>query len=87
MDKDTKTAIMADYAIKEGDTGSADVQVAVLTARIKELTEHMKEHPKDVHSRRGLMAMVSRRRKLLKYLNDKNPEHYRALIKRLGLRR
>jgi small subunit ribosomal protein S15 len=71
MDQDTKTAI----------------QIAVLTARVKELTEHMKEHPKDVHSRRGLMAMVSRRRKLLKYVHDKDPEHYRALIKRLGLRR
>lgn len=82
-----KQQVMNEYATKEGDTGSPEVQVAVLTSRINALTEHMKEHKKDVHSRRGLLMLVSRRRKLLAYLKDKDAERYENLIKRLGLRK
>ncbi len=82
-----KTAIIKEYARGEGDTGSPEVQVAVLTARIKELTEHLKENPKDFHSRRGLLKMVGRRRNLLSYLKKKDIERYRSLIERLGLRK
>ena len=81
-----KQKIMGDYQRKAGDTGSPEVQVALLTARIVELTEHFKQHKKDFHSRRGLLKMVSRRRKLLDYLKRTNLESYRALIERLGLR-
>ena len=82
-----KAQIIADYQLKAGDTGSSEVQVALLTARINELTNHFKEHVKDHHSRRGLLRMVSRRRKLLDYLKQTNVDSYRALIQRLGLRK
>jgi small subunit ribosomal protein S15 len=82
-----KQAIIEKYATKPGDTGSPEVQVAVLTARIQELTEHLKEHPKDHHSRRGLLKMVGKRRNLLGYLKEKDIERYRSLIDRLGLRK
>ena len=80
-------AIVADYATKEGDTGSPQVQVALLTHNINKLQGHFKSHKKDHHSRRGLVRMVSTRRKLLDYLKGKNVEAYQDLIKRLGLRR
>ena len=83
----TKAGIVADYQRKAGDTGSPEVQIALLTARINDLTGHFKEHVKDHHSRRGLLRMVSRRRKLLDYLKTKNVDSYRALIERLGLRK
>ncbi len=82
-----KRDIMKKFAIHEGDTGSPEVQVAVLTARINSLGEHMNTHPKDFHSRRGLLSMVSRRRKLLDYLKRESGERYSTLIKALGLRR
>jgi len=78
---------MREYATHDGDTGSPEVQVAVLTSRIRHLTEHMREHKHDFHSRRGLLQMVGRRRRLLKYLQKKDIERYRSLIGRLGLRR
>ena len=81
-----KQKIMGDYQRQAGDTGSPEVQVALLTAHIIELTEHFKQHKKDFHSRRGLLKMVSRRRKLLDYLKRTNLASYRALIERLGLR-
>ena len=87
MSKEKKTAIIKEYGRTEGDTGSPEVQVAVLTARIQELTEHLKEHPKDHHSRRGLLKMVGQRRGLLGYLKEKDIERYRALIEKLGLRK
>ena len=87
ISKEKKTAIIKEYARSEGDTGSPEVQVAVLTARIQELTEHLKENPKDHHSRRGLLKMVGQRRGLLGYLKEKDIERYRALIERLGLRK
>ena len=82
-----KKSIITDYARQENDTGSPEVQVALLTARINDLTEHFKKHVKDHHSRRGLLKMVSRRRKLLDYLKGRNPDGYKALIERLGLRK
>lgn len=82
-----KQAIIKEYARTEGDTGSPEVQVAVLTARIQELTEHLKVNHKDHHSRRGLLKMVGRRRNLLAYLKKKDIERYRQLIERLGLRK
>ena len=82
-----KAAIVADYQRAQGDTGSSEVQVALLTARINELTGHFKEHKKDHHSRRGLLRMVSRRRKLLDYLKNTNLGSYRTLLERLGLRK
>jgi small subunit ribosomal protein S15 len=84
---ENKDAIIREYATHDGDTGSPEVQVAVLTARIQHLTEHLREHKHDFHSRRGLLKMVGRRRRLLKYLQKKDVERYRALISRLGLRR
>jgi len=87
ISKEKKTAIIKENARSEGDTGSPEVQVAVLTARIQELTEHLKENPKDHHSRRGLLKMVGQRRGLLGYLKEKDIERYRALIERLGLRK
>ena len=78
---------MNEYARTPGDTGSPEVQVAVLTARISELTEHLKANPKDNHSRRGMLKMIGQRRGLLDYLADKDIERYRSLIERLGLRR
>ena len=85
--KEKKADIMKEYARTEGDTGSPEVQVAVLTARIAELTEHLKANPKDHHSRRGLLKMVGKRRNLLKYLKNTDIERYRSLIERLGLRK
>jgi len=82
-----KEEIIREFQIHEGDTGSAEVQIALLTARIKHLTEHLKKHPKDFHSRRGLMKLVGRRRKILKYLRGKNPESYKEVIQKLGLRK
>lgn len=85
--KDKKQAIIAEYGLKEGDTGSPEVQVAILTARIQELTEHLKVNQKDHHSRRGLLKMVGQRRGLLAYLKKIDIERYRALIDSLGLRK
>ncbi len=85
--KEKKQEIMQEYATKEGDTGSPEVQVAILTYRINELNEHLKEHKHDHHSRRGLLKMVGKRRNLLGYLKDKDIERYRSLISRLGLRK
>ena len=82
-----KQRLMKDYATKDGDTGSPEVQVAVLSSRIATLTEHFKTHKKDNHSRRGLLMMVARRRKLLDYVKGKEEARYKDLIKRLGLRR
>ncbi|TDR29059.1 30S ribosomal protein S15 [Hydromonas duriensis] len=82
-----KTDIVAQYQRAPGDTGSPEVQVAILTARINDLTEHFKAHHKDHHSRRGLLKMVSRRRKLLDYLKRKDADAYRSLIERLSLRK
>lgn len=82
-----KEQLIKDYGIKEGDTGSPEVQIAILTSRITTLTEHFKTHKKDNHSRRGLLKMVSQRRKLLDYVRGKNEERYKSLIERLGIRR
>ena len=82
-----KVEVVSKYQQKEGDTGSPEVQVALLTTRIVQLTEHFKEHNHDHHSRRGLLRMVNQRRKLLDYLKGKNVERYKALISSLGLRR
>jgi small subunit ribosomal protein S15 len=82
-----KTALVSEYATKKGDTGSPEVQVALLTERINNLTDHFKTHKKDVHSRRGLLMMVSKRRSLLDYLKKTDAPRYDALIQRLGLRK
>lgn len=87
LDADVKQKIIAEYATTEGDTGSPEVQVAMLTQRIKDLTEHSREHKHDHHSRRGLLLLVGKRRRLLRYLESVDVERYRSLIKRLGLRR
>lgn len=87
LDAQLKTQIMKEHATKEGDTGSPEVQVAVLTRRIADLTEHLKTHKHDHHSRRGLLLLVGRRRRLLNYLQKTDISRYRALIERLGLRR
>ncbi len=87
LTKAEKTAIMQEYATKEGDTGSPEVQIAVLTADINKLNGHFKQHPKDFHSNRGLLKKVGKRRDLLKYLKNTDLERYASLIKRLGLRR
>ena len=87
MTQAEKTAIIAEYATHEGDTGSPEVQIAVLTKRINDLTEHLKEHKKDHHSRRGLLKMVGHRRNLLAYLQKNDIERYRSIVARLGLRK
>ena len=87
ISKEKKQAIIKEYARTEGDTGSPEVQVAVLTARIEELTEHLKVHHKDHHSRRGLLKMVGQRRSLLAYLTKVDIERYRSIIARLGIRK
>lgn len=87
MDKATKQQIITTYARSEGDTGSPEVQIALLTKRIQELTEHLKVHHKDHHSRRGLLMMVGHRRSLLNYLKDTDIERYRAIVSSLGLRK
>ena len=87
LDAAVKQSIIQDFATSEGDTGSPEVQVAVLTQRIKDLTEHMKVHKHDYHTQRGLLAMVGRRKRMLSYLKNTDIARYRALIERLGLRR
>ena len=82
-----KLAVIKEYATHEGDTGSPEVQVAILTSRIQYLTDHLKEHKKDHHSRRGLLKLVGQRRNMLDYLRRKDIERYRSLIERLGLRK
>lgn len=87
MEKQKKTEIITKYAMHEGDTGSPEVQIAVLTERINDLNEHLKMHKKDFHSRRGLLKMVGQRRGLLNYLKNKNIERYRTIIASLNLRK
>lgn len=87
METEQKKAIIAEHAKHEGDTGSPEVQVALLSARIEQLTGHFKEHKKDFHSRTGLLKLVGQRRKLLKYLKQTDVKRYRALIEKLGLRK
>ena len=85
--KEGKTAVIEANKTHENDTGSPEVQIAILTARIQQLTEHLKQHPHDNHSRRGLLKMVGKRRKLLDYLAKKDIERYRAIIAKLGIRK
>lgn len=87
LSQERKDEIIKEYATHEGDTGSPEVQVALLSARIKELTEHFRTHHHDHHSRRGLMLLIGKRRRLLSYLADEDIERYRSLISRLGIRR
>lgn len=87
MLKEEKTAIIQEYAMHEGDTGSPEVQIAVLTKRINDLTEHLRTHQKDHHSRRGLLKMVGSRRSLLNYLQNNDIERYRSIIAKLGIRK
>ncbi|GAA1790381.1 MAG: 30S ribosomal protein S15 [Actinobacteria bacterium] len=87
LSADVKKSIIAEYGTSEGDTGSPEVQIAMLTQRIKDLTEHARAHKHDHHSRRGLLLLVGQRRRLLRYLESVDVERYRSLIKRLGLRR
>ena len=84
---EAKLAVIKEYATHEGDTGSPEVQVAILTSRIQYLTDHLKEHKKDHHARRGLLKLVGQRRNMLDYLRRKDIERYRSLIERLGLRK
>lgn len=86
LDNETKNTIIAEYSTHEGDTGSPEVQIALLTRRITDLTQHSREHKHDHHSRRGLLLLVGRRKRMLRYLADIDIERYRSLIKRLGLR-
>ncbi len=85
--RELKQEVIESYAVKDGDTGSPEVQIALLTERIRDLTEHLRSFPKDNHSRRGLLKLVGSRRRLLAYLVKKDPTRYRAVIGRLGLRR
>jgi small subunit ribosomal protein S15 len=87
LTKEAKQEIVGKHGRGDADTGSAQVQIALLTARVKELTEHLRQHPKDHHSRRGLLKLVGRRRRLLQYLQKRDLEGYRSLIQELGLRR
>ena len=87
LEKADKAAIIAEYQQKDGDTGSPEVQVALLTARIKHLTEHLRMHKHDEHSRRGLLRLVGQRRRHLTYLGRKNPNRYKEILQQLGLRR
>lgn len=87
MDKEKKLEVISTYATKEGDTGSPEVQIALLTERINHLTDHLRTHKKDHHSRRGLLKMVGQRRGLLKYLMNKDINRYRTIIEKLGLRK
>lgn len=87
MTKEEKQAIIKEYALKEGDTGSPEVQIAVLTKRINDLTEHLKTHKKDHHSRRGLFKMIGNRRSLLNYLTKVEINRYRSIIEKLGIRK
>lgn len=83
--KEDKQKILVDFAQHEGDTGSPEVQIALLTERIKKLTEHLKAHKQDVHSRRGLLQMVNKRRRILLYLTRKDPDRYKQIVEKLGL--
>ncbi|OGY26597.1 MAG: 30S ribosomal protein S15 [Candidatus Woykebacteria bacterium RBG_16_44_10] len=85
LEKDEKVKILKEFAQHEGDTGSPEVQVALLTERIKRLTDHLKGHKQDVHSRRGLLQMVNKRRRILMYLTRKDPDRYKAIVQKLGL--
>jgi small subunit ribosomal protein S15 len=85
--QDEKQKIFAEFGVHEGDTGSAQVQIAMLTTRIERLIEHLNQHPHDNHTRRGVLKLVGRRRRLLAYLRKNQPDEYKALIQRLGLRR
>ena len=87
LDAKTKAEIIAEYATAPGDTGSPEVQIALLTKRITQLTEHLKTHPHDHHSRRGLLILVGQRRRLLKYLTKTDINRYRSIIERVGIRR
>jgi small subunit ribosomal protein S15 len=87
LDKEEKSELMSEYANHDRDVGSSEVQVAVLSRRIKDLSQHMEQAPKDVHSRRGLVSMVAKRRKLLNYIKRNKPETYPDLIQKLGLRK
>lgn len=87
LDTEAKKAIMAEFKLHDSDTGSPEVQVALITTRIKEITEHLKIHKSDYHSRRGLLKLIGKRRRLLDYLKKKDIERYRSLIKSLGLRK
>jgi len=87
LTSEEKKKIIQKFAIKKGDTGSPEIQIALLTAQIEKLTEHLKTHKKDIHSRRGLLSMVSKRRRLLNYLNQKDEKRYQAVIKKLGLKK
>ncbi|MBR6402423.1 MAG: 30S ribosomal protein S15 [Eubacterium sp.] len=87
ISKEQKAEIAAKYGTKAGDTGSPEVQIAILTARINDLNEHFKAHPNDFHSRRGLLKMVGQRRNLLAYLKERDIERYRAIVQKLGLRK
>jgi small subunit ribosomal protein S15 len=85
LEKNEKQKILKSYAQHEGDTGSPEVQIALLTERVKRLTEHLKSHKQDVHSRRGLLQMVNKRRRILMYLTRKEPDRYRRIVEKLGL--
>lgn len=85
LEKDEKKKILSAYAQHEGDTGSPEVQIALLTERIKRLTEHLKGHKQDVHSRRGLLQMLNKRRRILMYLTRKEPDRYKTVLQKLGL--
>ncbi len=87
LSKSQKTAIIKEYQLFEGDTGSPEVQIALLTASIQELTDHLKDHKGDDHSRKGLLRQVSKRRRLLRFLKDRSQERYEELIKKLGLKK
>ena len=87
LTKEEKTAVIKEFALKEGDTGSVEVQVAILTKQIEKLTEHMKKFPKDFHSNRGLLMMVGKRRSFMEYLKKTDVNRYRALVSKLGLRK
>ncbi|HOO33865.1 MAG TPA: 30S ribosomal protein S15 [Thermotogota bacterium] len=87
LDFDKKQMIIEEYQINDKDTGSVEVQVAMLTARIRQLTDHLKRHPKDFHTRRGLLKLVGRRKRLLKYLRTNRPTVYKEMIDKLGIRR
>jgi len=87
LDVKQKDKIIKEYGVRKGDTGSVEVQTAILTKEIKELLKHLKKHPKDIHSKRGLLQMIDKRRKLLKYLQSKSMRRYNSLIKKLGLKK
>ncbi|MBE6692527.1 MAG: 30S ribosomal protein S15 [Ruminococcaceae bacterium] len=87
LNKDVKQNLIKEYAVHEGDTGSPEVQIAILSKRIAELTEHLKKNPKDNHSRRGMQQMIGKRRKFLNYLLKNDIERYRSVIERLGIRK